>query len=278
MKILSLGAGVQSTVMALMSAHGELPPVDCAIFADTGWEPDGVYKHLDWLDGLVSNPLRVNHPFPVYRVSAGDIKEDVLKGCNSTGQKFASLPFFIKKQDGEVGFGRRQCTQEYKIAPIRKKIRDLLGVEKGKRVPKGVEVEQWIGISTDEAVRMKPSRDKWCINRWPLIERKMSRNDCARWFEEKFSDRELAKSACIGCPFRNDSGWREMKISDPKTFASAVDFDAAIRDHDRGRHNFDGELFLHRSCLPLGEVDFRNLEDKGQINMFNNECEGMCGV
>lgn len=40
LRALSLGAGVQSTTMALMAAHGEIGPMpDCAIFADTGWEP-----------------------------------------------------------------------------------------------------------------------------------------------------------------------------------------------------------------------------------------------
>lgn len=44
LRALSLGAGVQSTTMALMAAHGEIQPMpDCAIFADTGWEPKAVY-------------------------------------------------------------------------------------------------------------------------------------------------------------------------------------------------------------------------------------------
>lgn len=50
MRIISLGAGVQSTTMALMAAHGAITPMpDCAIFADTGWEPIAVYDHLRWL-------------------------------------------------------------------------------------------------------------------------------------------------------------------------------------------------------------------------------------
>lgn len=36
--------------------------------------------------------------------------------------------------------------------------------------------------------------------------------------------------------------------------------------------------FLHRSCKPLSEVDFSTEEERGQLDMFNNECEGMCGV
>lgn len=49
LRCLSLGTGVQSTTMALMAARGALTPMpDCAIFADTGWEPEAVYDHLDW--------------------------------------------------------------------------------------------------------------------------------------------------------------------------------------------------------------------------------------
>ena len=38
LRILSLGAGVQSSAVLLMSCDGVLPKLDCAIFADTGWE------------------------------------------------------------------------------------------------------------------------------------------------------------------------------------------------------------------------------------------------
>ena len=62
---------------------------------------------------------------------------------------------------------RRQCTEHYKIRPIQRKIRELLGLTKGQRVPSGTAVELWLGISTDEAIRMKPSRDRWIQNRCP---------------------------------------------------------------------------------------------------------------
>lgn len=65
LRVLSLGAGVQSTTLALMATKGEIEAPDCAIFADTGWEPKAVYRHLQWLEDVL--------PFPVHRVSAGDI-------------------------------------------------------------------------------------------------------------------------------------------------------------------------------------------------------------
>ena len=53
MKIISLGAGVQSTTLALLAHHKEIEPPDYAVFADTGWEPEAVYKHLDWLEVIL---------------------------------------------------------------------------------------------------------------------------------------------------------------------------------------------------------------------------------
>jgi len=266
LNIISLGAGVQSSTMALMAAHGEITPMpDCAIFADTQFEPKAVYTHLDWLETQL--------PFPVHRVTAGDIRADHVAGLNTTGQRFAGMPLFTK--DG--GMARRQCTSEYKIIPVYKMLRKLLGLKPRQRGPKESAVHLWMGISTDEAMRMKPSRWHYIEHVWPLIDAEMSRQDCLRWFEEAFPGRVLAKSACIACPFHNDAMWRDMKIKDPQSWEVAVQFDRQIRNKGQ-KQNLKQQLFVHRSCKPLDEVDFRNLEDLGQINMFNNECEGMCGV
>lgn len=263
LNVISLGAGVQSSVMALMAARGELTPMpDCAIFADTQWEPQGVYDHLDWLETQL--------PFPVHRTTAGDIRADTLRELDQSNKRAASIPAFTSNG----GMAMRQCTRQYKVDPIHKKLRELIGLKPRQRAPKEIVVRQWIGISTDEAVRMKPARDAWVQNTWPLIDAEMSRRDCLAWFERNYPGRVLAKSACIGCPFHNDALWREMKINDPESFADAVEFDRAFRSGGK----FKEERYLHRSCKPLDEVDFRNLEDMGQLNFFNEECEGMCGV
>jgi hypothetical protein len=276
MYVISLGAGVQSSVMALMAAKGEIGPMpEHMIFSDTQWEPQGVYDHLDWLEGEITRLS--NGRMQLHRVTAGNIREDALAGTNTTGQRFASIPFFTDNDSGTGGVMRRQCTNEYKIQPVRKKIRELLGVGYRKRVPKGVMVEQWIGISTDEAMRMKPAQDKWLENRWPLIEESMSRQDCLAWFERNYPGRKLAKSSCIGCPFHNDGAWRDMKLNDPLSWNDAVEFDKGIRKELH--HNAEHDVYLHRSRQPLDEVDLRNLEDMGQMPLeFGEECEGMCGV
>lgn len=262
---LSLGAGVQSSTMALMAAKGEIGPMpDAAIFADTQWEPAEVYRWLDWLEGQL--------PFPLYRVTEGSLRADALQKQNTTGGRFAAIPWHITMPNGEAAMGRRQCTAEYKLKPLVRERRRLLGYAKRARIPVGA-CTTWIGISIDEAVRMKDSREKWNVNRWPLIELGMSRHDCLRWME-RHGYAAPPKSACIGCPFHSDREWRRIK-ADPVAWADALEIDAAIRHPARGMR---GEQFMHRSRVPLAEVDLTTLEDHGQINMFQHECEGMCGI
>ena len=256
LRVLSLGAGVQSTVVLLMSIEGELPPLDAAIFADTGWEPAAVYRHLDY---LAERCAAVD--LPLYRVGTGDIRAQHVAG----GRTF--IPFYV---DG--GVTRRACTSEYKIEPINRKIRDLLGLRARQRAPLGA-VEQWFGISLDEVQRMRDSRYRWITNRYPLVDQRMTRWDCERWLAARGIT--VAKSACIGCPYHDDRAWRQMRDDQPAEFADAVAFDHAIR---RAENTIRGDAYLHRSLIPLAQVDLSTPEDHGQLTMFDQECEGMCGV
>ena len=162
LQILSLGAGVQSSCMALMAEHGHegFEKPNCAIFADTGWEPAAVYRHLDWLENELS--------YPVYRVSAGNIRDDLLEGHTPTGKNFISIPVYTVSPDGKPGLSKRQCTSEYKLKPIFDKIRKLLEITPGKRAAKDQHADVWIGITTDEVQRMKPSREEYITKPTPL--------------------------------------------------------------------------------------------------------------
>lgn len=251
-------------LMALEGMFDKTP--DCAIFADTGYEPKSVYKHLDWLIEKVK-------PFPVHIVTVGNIKEDTLAGklpraWEGQRKPFCTLPTFTLDRKGKIGMSRRQCTQEYKLVPIRRKTRELM-LEYGVK-----RVEMWIGISYDESVfRMKTAHVKYTVNRWPLVEKKLTRTDCLNWLKTRGIE-TVGKSACLCCPFHDDASWRDIQINSPDEFADVVDMERRIR-------NFPGcttELFLNRRCIPLDQIDFRSEEEHGQLNMFEMECEGMCGV
>jgi hypothetical protein len=256
-RVLSLGAGVQSSTLALMIARQELPPVDCAIFSDTGWEPKAVYEWLGWLETQL--------PFPIHRVSAGNIRGDILDKQTNPARRIAAVPWFTLSPRGKAGMGRRQCTAEYKLRPLQKKVVELMG---GNR-PKGG-CEMLIGISMDEVWRMKPSRVHYIKNVFPLIDKGITRQACLRWMEERQYPKP-PKSSCIGCPFHSDAQWRALTTEE---FADAVEVDRAIRNQP----GFRGQQFMHKSMKPLEEVDLSTAEDRGQLNLFLNDCEGMCGV
>ena len=273
MHIISLGAGVQSSTLALMATAGEIEPMpDCAIFADTGDESDATYDWLDWLEKQLA--------FPVHRVSKGILSEDVIKlrTAEKSGNVYSQtcLPTHLMDVSGkQKGMQSRHCTSDYKVIPIQRKTRELVGLKRAtKNTP--VLASQWIGISTDEAHRMKPSRNRWIKNRWPLIEEQMERRHCLEWLEKNGFPR-APRSACVYCPFHSDQQWKEMKENDPKAFAFSVqlekDYQKTLSQTTLMGHAIP---YLHKSRVPLSEVDFD--PDTDQIDMFGNECEGMCGV
>lgn len=269
-KVLSLGAGTQSTVLALMADEGwgGLEKPDIAIFADTKWEPPYVYKHLDWLEKQLS--------YKVLRVSAGDIRENVLSGVTPDGNKFLDMPVFLINADGTKSVAVRQCTTHYKINPIHKELRKILKLTPGRRAPMDVQVEMWMGISADEAQRMKPSRDEWITNRFPLVDMDLTRAQLYSWFKERYPERPLPRSACVGCPYHTNTEWKWLQENDPESFQDAVFIDKAIREVPHIRGTLRGEGYLHRDRKSLDSVDFSQTET--YEDFMANECEGLCGV
>ena len=126
-------------LMAEAGKFGERP--DYAIFADTHWEPNGVYKILDWLRDEVS--------FLIIKTDNGrSLRDDVLKGVNSQGKPWLTIPAYLADQHGgPAGINWRQCTKNYKLGPILKKVQELLGVTPREALEDGTLVEMWLGIT-----------------------------------------------------------------------------------------------------------------------------------
>jgi hypothetical protein len=254
-----------------MATFGEIEPMPvAAIFADTQNEPKSVYDWLDYLESVF--------PFKIHRVTAGKLSDKSLAMKRTRdGRLFSqtNIPFFTRNQDGSEGkIVFRGCTRDFKLKPLMRKAREIGNVKRGQKT---VSVCQWIGISTDEIYRMKPSREPWAECRWPLIEKRMNRNDCLQWMKRRGLPKP-PRSACVFCPFHNDYEWRLLKKEAPQDFYAAVKFEEALQRTKAESSNFRTTPFLHRSLKPLGEVDFSTEEERGQENLFNSECEGLCGV
>jgi hypothetical protein len=121
---------------------------------------------------------------------------------------------------------------------------------------------------------MKPSFNGWQVNRWPLIEKGISRQACLAWVQAHDYPTP-AKSSCIGCPYHSDEHWRRMRDYAPDEWHEACRVDKVLRN---GGHKMKYAQFMHRSLMPLAEVDLSGPRDWGQMDLFNNDCEGMCGV
>lgn len=277
-RVVSYGAGVQSTCLVMRCLDGELPMPDAVIFADTGWEPASVYKTLEETRPLIE---AAGVQFIVAR--KGNVREDMVSHMTDAAAiRSATMPFHTRNPlDNSKGMVRRQCTREYKVEAINQAIRsEIIGLKPGQRMPKDVRVEQMIGISTDEAQRMKPNPRPWIDNVWPLCDMPVrgyplfSRQKCVDWLAKHHPELTVAKSSCIGCPFHSDAHWREMRDNRPDEWEDACQFDEAVR----GAVKMRDQVFVHRSGTPLREVDLSTAEDHGQIDMFNNECEGLCGI
>jgi hypothetical protein len=278
--ILNLGAGVQSTTLYLMSCQGKIQEFDFAIFADTQEEPEEVYKHLTWLRSVGTIPILTR--------TVGKLGDHLKVGRNSTGGRFASIPAFTKgPEDVKEGRTRRQCSKEYKIEVIERTIRrDIVGMVPRERFPKDVLIHQYIGISLDEAGRAlrmqrRKTKPKWATYHFPLLDLTMTREDCKAWLAKHGKvPHEVPRSACVFCPMHDDAEWLRIKAS-PVDWARAVEIDTALRiPGNVVNRKMNKQLFVHRSCQPLVQIEFKPETDRQkQRNLnFNRECLGVCGV
>lgn len=300
-RIGNLGAGVQSTTCYLLESLGIIDPVEAWIFADTGEEPQVVYRHLEWLESLGGTRIiRASLP-----VKLGD---QLSRGMNATGrQRFMSIPAFTAKTDhvqrlGKIavdpGITRRQCTREYKIDVIEQCIRrEIVGLKKRERFPKDLRVQQIYGLSDDEPRRIRKVRENYRKHRWaspvfPLAEMGWTRAKCVDWLRSRVPH-ETPRSACVFCPYRSPIEWERLKLEDPPGWARAVEIDNALRvEGNVANRGLDQRLYVHRHCIPLEMVDVagdaaRERAKPKRVDMFGvmhavedcNECSaGMCGV
>lgn len=257
LRVLSLGAGVQSTTLYLMAEEGLIEPFDLAIFADTGWEREATYKVIE--------DLKAKYKTPIITVKEGDVKNDILNvldnGFKNKNELFIKMPMYAYNGNDKIML-KRQCTAAYKIKPINKELRKLLGLKPYQRYT-GEMIEHCIGISIDESQRMNKYQGNSIETvSFPLVDLKLNRNDCVEYLKQR--NYIISKSACIGCPFHCNKEWRDLNDGE---FKEACKFDNEVREGFLKLKN--NELYIHNSLKPLSEVDLRTPEEKGQLRLFD---------
>ena len=242
LKILSLGWGVQSWTLAAMAALGEIPMPDYAVHADTTHEMAATYTHAEkW------TPWLEEHGVKVRTVQAANT--DVLGGKTTRlDSAYRVMPPAHTKNlvTGDKGQLNRQCTQDWKISPLHRFARSIVG----KISPECIEM--WMGISLDEWQRMKTSRQKYIKHVYPLVDQRLNRSYCVAWLEQHGLDIP-PKSACSFCPYHSKDTWKRIKQAGGVDWENSVAIDEKIRNMGKGS-GLVFEMFIHPAVLPLEEA------------------------
>lgn len=275
MNFLSFGAGLDSTALAMMANEGLVfEKLDAIIFANTGFEKRDTYKHIKQIKPLLN--------IPFYSLSKS-IYKDTLSGI-ANNKRISSLPFYTKPKTpyGKPGRLKRQCTSDFKIKLVHKKIREILGV---KKLNQKYNIKVWVGYNASEPQRIsrkrKEIRTDWETIAVPFynVDIKRSSITTKKYFDKnihrdyiekylrKFNFEYLVKSGCKACPNMSDLMWLQMKENNINDWNDAVLFDKAIRNIP----NINQQCFLHRSCKPLEEIQFNP-------TAFSFGCVGECFI
>jgi hypothetical protein len=242
MRVISLGWGVQSFTLAAMAALGDIPPVDAAIHADTTHERSATYAFAErWTPWLETRGVRVVTVQPA---------QNKLEQFET---RFVYIPAHTTDGNSK-GQLRRQCTGDWKVDPIRR----WLQANRNRQ-----QVSLLMGISLDEWHRAKDSPVKYVAHEFPLLDHKMTRNDCGNYLTRHELEAP-GKSACTFCPYQSKREWRHTK-DNPQDWAQAVAVDEAIR---KRRPPFN--VYVHSACIPLVDVDLSTPEDHGQLRLLDD--------
>jgi hypothetical protein len=232
---ISLGWGVQSTTLAVMAATGKLE-ADAVIHADTTHEHAATYefaqKMMPWLAERGVN---------VITTKASDDELAPVSRVKSTGAPVLYPPVYGLPKT-QIS---RQCTDRWKIRPVRRTLRSLPGFSE----KRGVVL--MLGISLDEWHRAKDSDVKYIRHVYPLLDFKMTRADCVDYLAQHGIEAP-PKSACVFCPYKSRRAWQNLRNAGGKDWEKAVEFDRAIRDQIPDRRTGKvSPVFIHPARIPL---------------------------
>lgn len=255
MKILSWGLGLQSTALIEMSLSGDydIPKLDAAIFADTGYEHEYSHEIYDFYA-----PRAIKAGIKVEKIGGQDILNDQFNHVD--------LPLFILGTDRMI---KRKCTRDYKIRPIQREIRDLLGVNRRGRLAADL-VTLWLGITVDEIHRAKDSRVAYITHQFPLLVLGFHRDDCTTYLKNKGLPIP-GKSSCKFCPFQQPYEWAEKSLEDREMIA---DLQQHINDNRMVKIGGQAKKLSFLRFDDFSQADLLLNGDQEQISDQGAMCDG----
>jgi len=241
-----------------MSVLGDIEPFDQIIFADLGWERITTYETVKYYTKYLTE-----RGANVISIKTGDIRVD-------GAEKEILIPFYTNTG----GMLRRQCTYNLKIQPIRQQMRKFAGFPIRYINPGPKQFKLIMGISYDEYTRMRDSSKQYIVHEYPLIDRKITREDCIEYIKNK-GLLVPQKSSCIMCPYRPIIDWKNMKETCIEDFNKAVEFDENNRNNPLAKTDKvkDSRLYIYNSykegSIPLKDANL-DIVSNGNIEICEN--------
>lgn len=250
----SFGGGVQSVAALVLAAKRRID-YDTFLFANVG--DDSEYPETMTYLRDVAMPYAASHGLrliELHKTRADGSFETLWQKLHRTER---SIDIPMRMSNGAPG--NRSCTADFKIKVVAKWLRNAGAT---REVPAIV----GIGISTDEASRMKPSQLGHIRNAYPLIDLMLSRQDCLK----VIADAGLPappKSSCFFCPFHTIKAWEQLSDTHPELFARSVQLERLINAR-RERLGKD-QIWLTSKARPLDEVV--NGSHRWQLSLFDDD-------
>lgn len=263
MNFLSLGGGVQSTVLALMACvnvvhPGTFPYVpvyDAVIYCDLGLEAPWVYQQVRFVMDKCSE---CEIPVIILRTN---LYQDFMDKFGRL--RVVAIPFWSIGKDGKKAKMRRRCTLDYKITAIQRfNRRALLGYRRGiKSRPWDLgEHTMHIGFSAEEQHRIFDSYHPFYANRFPLWRMGLERKDNYAYLLEEWG-LDSKGSACAFCPFHRNYFFKKVKELFGGLWNKLVAFDQKL-EVEQPNTPIDSKLFISHSRKRLADLTEEDCNDK----------------
>lgn len=252
---LSHSGGVQSQFVLEMILRGEWErPFRLVVLnADPGMEDSRTYR-------FVRDTRRRCQAAGIDYITANgpSLYADLVNMISNGAKRIDNPPFWVKKPDGKVGQLIQGCTQIYKIAPMRRALRNYLATKYG--VTNGVLrsgfVDMWIGFAADEWHRCSESDVNYIRNTFPIIEQKWDRAMIEGWFLNTGTPKP-PRSVCAACFSNGLDYFEEMYRERPEDWEKAVDVDNAVEKwHLCGITDYP--VFVSKSLIRLRDMPAMN--------------------
>jgi hypothetical protein len=274
LNVISWGGGTQSTALLLMALKGEIEDYDgkpldpdYIIFADTGDESEMVYsqvfKVIDYVEKnygkkiivTKKNKIKKTDDEIIAMIKSGeittsfsttpyaDLYQEQLLFYRNEIKRATIVPYWvIDNRTGEITkLPGRQCTIDYKIDQVMRELRNQIGIQRFS--VKSYKVHTYLGFTVDEIGRVKPSPLKFVDNRFPLVDKGLSKIDCINYVEKElgFRPRSTACNMCFAMTF--DRVY-DIYQNDEKSWKRLLDLDDAMEHYDHSK--IRGYVYMFR--------------------------------